>query len=409
MTTPPEIRAKQGANLGGASAHNRRVVIDALRVNGALSRAQLARATHLTGQTVSNIIADLEQERLVIADAPVRIARGQPARPFRLNGAGAFAIGVQIDRHVTRAVAVDLLGSERVRLDARLPNGGPETGMPVVMQLVKDIRGALQDLNAQADGRIVGLGLAMPGPFGQAAPQDADHWMMSAWQSHPISDDLAAETGLEVAVQNDAAAAATAEKLSGAARGIDDFAYLHFGYGLGAAIFVRGEIHAGSHRNAGEIGMARPGLSGPGLQEPIEHSVSLAALCRELGIDPARPDLFDALDGAVAGGAADAWLQSAGEGLRWVVQILETLLDPETIVFGGAVPPALLEALRARMEPLLPSHAERPDRTIPRLTEGRADPWMVAIGAAAEPIARCFDPRFSAIQNVNRLGGSPSA
>lgn len=407
MTTPSEIRAKQGANLGGANAHNRRVVIDALRVNGALSRAQLARATHLTGQTVSNIVADLEQERLVVADAPVRIARGQPARPYRLNGAGAFAIGVQIDRHVTRAVAVDLLGSECVRLDARLPNGGPETGMPVVMQLVTDIRSRLSGLDPQADGRIVGLGLAMPGPFGQA-PREFDPWMMSAWQSHPISADLAAETGLEVALQNDAAAAATAEKLSGAARGIDDFAYLHFGYGLGAAIFVRGEIHTGSHRNAGEIGMARPGLSGSGLAEPIEHSVSLAALCRELGIDPARPDLFDALDQAVAGGAADAWLKSAGEGLRWVVQILETLLDPETIVFGGAVPPALLEALRARMEPLLPSHAERPDRTIPRLTDGRADPWMVAIGAAAEPIARCFDPRFSAIQNSDRLGANPS-
>lgn len=33
----------------------------------------------------------------------------------------------------------------------------------------------------------------------------------------------------------------------------------------------------------------------------------------------------------------------------------------------------------------------------PRLQAGLADPWSVALGAAAEPIARAFDPRFSAI------------
>ena len=54
------------------------------------------------------------------------------------------------------------------------------------------------------------------------------------------------------------------------------------------------------------------------------------------------------------------------------------------------------------MLPLLRSNAERPDRVHPRLTLGRADPWMVALGAAAEPISRAFDPRFSAIQKARR-------
>ncbi|ORE91272.1 ROK family transcriptional regulator [Aurantimonas sp. 22II-16-19i] len=403
MVTTNPIRAKQGANLGGAYAHNRRVVIDALRVNGALSRAELARATALTGQTVSNIVAELSGEGLVAADAPVRIARGQPARPYRLVAEGAFAIGVQIDRHVTRAVAVDLLGTERLRLDAALPSGGPETGLPVVADLVAATRQRLSALVPSFEARLVGLGLAMPGPFGQAFTAD-DPWMMSAWQNRPIARELAEAAGLDVTLQNDAAAAATAEKLSGAARGIDDFVYLHFGYGLGAAIFVRGEIHPGHHRNAGEIGMALPFMADGAVGEPIEHGASLAALCRHLKVDPAAPDLFAAIDAAVGRGDADVWLDAAGASLRWVVQILETLLDPDTIVFGGAVPPSLLEALRRKMEPLLPSHADRPGRALPRLTTGRADPWMVAIGAAAEPIARNFDPRFSAIQNVSPDG-----
>ena len=399
MVTPDPIRAKQGANLGGASAHNRRVVMDALRVNGALSRADLARATRLAGQTVSNIVADLASSGLVAADAPVRIARGQPARPVRLVAEGAFSIGVQIDRHSTRVVAADLLGHDLVRLEAPLPSGGPDAGLPVIANLVERTCRRLYALAPDAERRLLGLGLAMPGPFG-LTPEGEDEWMMSAWQNRPIVTALSEATGLAVARQNDAAAAATAERLSGAARGLDDFVYLYLGYGLGAAIFVRGEIHTGERGNAGEIGMALPLTAAGPTGRPIEHVASLAGLCRRLGLDPSAAGLFGTLDAAVAAGAADDWLTQAAASLRWVVQVLETLLDPQTVVFGGAVPPALLDALYQRMLPLLPSHVEQPRRRLPRLTLGRADPWMVAIGAAAEPISRTFDPRFSAIQTA---------
>src|SRR5688572_13475491 len=78
------IRAIAGTNLDGASAHNRRVIFDALRINGALTRADLARATQLTPQTVSNIVDSLRSDGLIVADEPRRQGRGQPARPYRI-------------------------------------------------------------------------------------------------------------------------------------------------------------------------------------------------------------------------------------------------------------------------------------------------------------------------------------
>jgi hypothetical protein len=57
------------------------------------------------------------------------------------------------------------------------------------------------------------------------------------------------------------------------------------------------------------------------------------------------------------------------------------------------------------IHPLLPSIAERPSRAIPRLQLGMTDPWTVALGAAAEPIGRAFDPRFSAILKTRAIGG----
>src|SRR6185312_5887972 len=130
------IRAKSGSNQEGTSAHNRRVMIEALRLNGALSRADLSRATQLTKQAVSNIIEDLERDGLVIALDTVRKGRGQPSTPYRLVPEGAFAIGLQIDRHVTRAVAVDLVGSVLARAEANLPVDEPSQGVKIILGLI---------------------------------------------------------------------------------------------------------------------------------------------------------------------------------------------------------------------------------------------------------------------------------
>ncbi len=393
------IRAKTGTNQEGTSAHNRRVMIDALRLNGQLSRADLARATRLTKQTVSNIIEDLEVDGLVVSLAAVRNGRGQPSTPYRLVPDGAFAIGLQIDRHVTRAIAVDLVGTVLVRAQANLPPGGPANGAKVILDLIEQVRTDLAATADQAEKRLVGLGVAMPGPFGLATDND-DQWMMAAWQNFPLLETLAAGTGLEVGLQNDAAACATAERMVGAAHGIDHAVCLYVGYGIGAGLILNGELYAGGHGNAGEIGMA---LLPPTVRRPeqgsLEHRASLASLYQHLGADPSDPDLQERLNILVDTGdpSLAGWIETAAEELRWGVQLIETIFDPQTVILCSGAPEPLTRKLFDAILPLLPSIANRPGRTIPRLQLGMTDPWSVALGAAAEPISRAFDPRFSAI------------
>ncbi|WP_112609767.1 ROK family transcriptional regulator [Rhizobium sp. WW22] len=391
------IRATSGTNHEGTSAHNRRVIIDALRLNGALSRADLARATRLTKQTVSNIIEELEHDGLVTSRETVRRGRGQPSTPYGLVPEGAFAIGLQIDRHITRAIAVDLVGNVLIRKEANLPAGGPTTGTPVVLQLVEDVRTELKQRVAQAEKRLVGLGVAMPGPFG-IEQDDADNpWMMGPWQRFPLLETLSAGTGLNVTLQNDAAACATAERMVGAAHGLDHAVCLYVGYGIGAGLILGGELYSGAHGNAGEIGMAL--LTSGGKQTQLEHRASLASLYDHLGVDPMAPDLYSLIDKRAAADDPDilAWIERAAIDLRWSVQLIETIFDPQTVILCGGAPIALATRLIAAMQPLLPSNADRPDRLLPRLQLGMTDPWAVARGAAAEPIGHAFDPRFSAI------------
>lgn len=396
-----EIRAVSGTNLGGANLHNRRVIVDALRVNGPLSRAELARATQLTKQTVSNLVDDLQRRGLVRPLDAVRSARGKPATPYTLVPDGAFSFGLQIDRHVFRTVAVNLVGEVLLQREVEPACTGPEAGVAAILDLIGAAQDELMARRPKAADRLVGLGVAMPGPFGRETEDGDPLFSMLAWQRYPLLERLTEATGLEVALQNDASAAATAERLIGAAHGLDNAVCIYLGYGLGAGLILNGEVFGGQTGNAGEIGMALapPGGRGAGTPEPLEHTASLASLCAAMGFDPADPALFARIDRAIADGntALLAWAEVAADRLRWMVHLLETVFDPQTVVLCGGAPRSLIDLLVARMEPLLASLADRVARSHPRIQPGRADPWAVAVGAAAEPIARFFNPSYSAL------------
>ncbi|PZM11488.1 ROK family transcriptional regulator [Rhizobium tubonense] len=406
MNDAREIRAKSGTNHEGTSAHNRRVMIDALRLNGSLSRADLSRATKLTKQTVSNIIEELEGDGLVLSLDVVRKGRGQPSTPYKLVPDGAFAIGLQIDRHVTRAAAVNLIGNVLVRAEANLPPGGPSRGAKVILDLIESVRKELATLSVQSEKRLVGLGVAMPGPFGMDIVDD-DPWMMAAWQNFPLLETLAAGTGLDVGLQNDASASATAERMVGVANGLDHAVCLYLGYGIGAGLILNGELYNGANGNAGEIGMVlTPPRHAGERHQALEHRASLASLYQHMGLDPADPALHTKLAAAALSSEPSlaGWIELAAGDLRWSVQIIETIFDPETVIICGSAPEPLARRLMQAMDPLLPSIAERRTRRLPRVQLGMTDPWAVALGAAAEPISRAFDPRFSAILKTRANG-----
>ena len=397
MTDIRPIRARSGSNQEGTSAHNRRVMIDALRFNGALSRADLARATQLTKQAVSNIIEELERDGFVVSLEAVRKGRGQPSTPYRLVPERAFAIGLQIDRHVTRALIVDLVGNVPVRAEANLPSNDPAQGVDIILDLIADVRRKLAARIADSETRIVGLGVAMPGPFGLEGFGD-DQWVMPAWQKFPLIDTLAAGTGLDVSLQNDAAACATAERMVGAAHGVDHAVCLYVGYGIGAGLILNGEAYRGGNGNAGEVGMALLSPSGRN-RTPLEHRASLASLHQHMGLDPADAHLFERMDEFASAGDPRflGWIEAAAPDLRWSVHLIETIFDPQTVILASGAPPSLSRRLFDAMHPLLPSIADRQNRALPRLQLGIADPWAIALGAAAEPISRAFDPRLSAM------------
>ncbi len=395
----PALRTKAGTNIGGANEHNRRVVMQGLRVNGAMSRAQIARGTGLVPQTVSNIIEELEREGLVVASDPVKAGRGQPATPYSIAANGAFALGLQIDRHHVRAVAVNLLGQVIVGTETVMQPGGLKANLGMILAALDNVAAAPALLAASPAPRILGLGVAMPAPTGVHASGD-DPWIVGLCETHPIVEMLHRETGLAVSLHHDASAAAVAERVNGCAVGLDSFVLIFVSYGLGAGIYVGGELARGHHHMAGELGLVM--VSDGQRRVPLEELTSLKRLFEKLGLAPNQPDLFDCLDRAArnAGPEITEWLTDAAAHLAWGIDMIQCVLDPESVVIAGQMPELLMSQLYDAVLRAQDTAGFGRNSANTRPVRGSAAPYSVAAGAAADPIARAFDPSLAAMMKA---------
>jgi predicted NBD/HSP70 family sugar kinase len=399
MTTPPPQITLSGTNLEFARSHNRRVVMEAIRLHGRLTRADLARLTALTPQTISNITSELQGLGFLTPLAPDKGQRGQPATPFVINAEGAYSIGLQIDQHTLIAVVVDLSGKVRARHTVAVDRPTPAEALPLIRDVVDTLK-----RDARVDWRrVLGLGLAVPGPFGVEGLSAVGPTTLPGWQDLSIAGQVSAAIGLPVIMENDATAAAIGERLHGVARTLRSFTYLFIGTGLGAGLFQDGHLYKGAGHNAGEIGhmiVVPDGRACPcGNRGCLERYVSLQAAYEALEIgdlDHARPDML--LDLSIdAHVRLEAWLKEAATRLRQAVNILESMLDAESIVIGGFLPSPILAMLIERLQPLAVSVGARRDRQVPRVMAGLAGQDTAALGAAALPIFDELNPSIGVL------------
>ena len=103
----------RGTNQSGVRLYNERLALSLIRRHGSLPKAELARLTGLSAQTVSMIIKQLEADGLVLKEKPKRGRIGQPPVPISLNPDGAYSLGLKIGRRSADLMLLDLVGGVR--------------------------------------------------------------------------------------------------------------------------------------------------------------------------------------------------------------------------------------------------------------------------------------------------------
>src|SRR5215468_1944312 len=134
-------RLLSGTNLERAGDHNQRVTLHAIRVNGPITRTDLADITGLTPPAIANITRRLMQDNLIKEAGRVRGARGQPPIKLVINPDSQFSVGVNIDRDHITLVVLDFQGVVRARMAREIQFALPEAVQSFFQRSIRHLLG----------------------------------------------------------------------------------------------------------------------------------------------------------------------------------------------------------------------------------------------------------------------------
>lgn len=381
----------RGGDTSGLRAYNERLIVSALLRTGALSKAEIARETGLSGQAASVIVNALVDEELLIKLDKVRGQVGQPSTPIAPNPEGAFSIGVKIGRRSIEAILVNMLGevvtSHAESYAAPLPG-------PSLKKAVALARKCVNRLPSAARERIVGLGVAMPGDLhAWSVELGLARGALDGWREADVPGALEAATGLPVTLYNDATAACAAEMIAGAGITTRSALYVYLGMFIGGGVVIDGRLYRGEQFNAGAIGsMPVTGAEAEGRPRQLIHSASILLL--EQALAAAGIDAQAAIsEGGIEAGEAPfrAWTDAAAPEIARAIVAALSVIDFETVVIDGILHPGWRDAVTAGVEAEMAGFNDA-GLTPASVTVGSIGPMARVLGAAMLPLRARFSP-----------------
>ena len=384
----------RGSNQVGMRQFNERVVLQTLRAHGSLAKADLARLTGLTAQTIGLITARLDEDQLLNRGAPVRGRVGQPSVPLGLNPDGAFAIGIKIGRRSADWLLVDFTGRvrERLVLDYAFPD------IPVLLPAIKSNLNRLLEALGPLRDRVVGVGVAAPFQLG------GWHRMLGlteaqslAWNQMDLVAEVQALTDLPISFAKDTSAACVAELLQGKGRDIRSFLYLFLDTFVGGGLVLNSHLHRGVNGNAGAVASLPLQVATADMKELPPQLISQASLWdleqrfREHALDPMAAYDARALEAPWLPYTRE-WVARAALALAHCIVAGTAFLDVEAVVIDGVVAPDLLRKLWARTGEALKAYNWEGLQQMPRLEIGSIGSDARALGGALLPLHACFAP-----------------
>src|ERR1700754_4336739 len=338
---------------------NRLRVIHALRDEGQISRAEIARRTGLSRSTVSSLVADLQADGLVVERPEPGSAHGaQGGRPpilLSFDASAGAAVGVDFGHSHLRVAVSDLAStilSERTRpLDT---DHDAYAGLDMAAELVVE---TLADAGVARE-TVIGAGMGLPGPIYQNPPAHGtvgSSAILPGWIGMTAASELQKRLSIPVMVDNDANLGALAEAAFGAGRDAGDLIYLKVSSGIGAGLTLNGRLYRGSAGLAGEIGHVLVNPDGivcrcgnRGCLETVAATGALVDLLRRSHGEGLTVEAM--LEPARAGHAGcQRVIHDPARALGQVAASLLNVLNPEMVVVGGHLAAAgdlLLDGMR---------------------------------------------------------------
>ncbi len=231
---------------------NRRIVLNLIRTRQPISRADLARVSGLQRSTVSLIVEELIADAWVLEGPTGRLPRGRRPTFLRLSDARSI-IGVDVRPGQTTVALADVNGRFSAHSMVQTPTD-PQAGVDAIIERI-------HPLVAASKGKTIeGVGMSLPGRF------SGGHLVFAPnlrWGDFDLAGPITQATGLPVELENAANACALAAVWFDRMDDCRNLVVVTVAEGIGAGIFINGQLARGLHDMAGEFGHVPLDPGGP--------------------------------------------------------------------------------------------------------------------------------------------------
>jgi predicted NBD/HSP70 family sugar kinase len=350
-TVRPLKASLGGTNLELTGDYNQRLVYQAIRAEGPVTRGALTEMTGLAKPTIAGIVRRMLDSDLVVETGRLYGGRGQPAVHLEINPEGCFAIGLEAREESSELVLIDAAG-KIVQRGAISPSRDAS------------FAGAFTDFvgeaRAVANDRVIGLGLVRREAASASAGGDLDRDLLLLAEAAPA---------IPIYVDSALSAATAGETLFGMGGRFKSYYYVLLDINPVGGLVVNQTLFKGAH---------------PDRMRRLFPDIA-PAWCHE-AVTAAR----DTRPGQTPPDCSKAWLAAASDDLLPLLVSLNCMLNPGGVLLGGPFPTQWLARLAARCDDLLderaphiPSHAG--------IQPARLGSDATLIGAASLPMrARLF-------------------
>jgi predicted NBD/HSP70 family sugar kinase len=328
------------------AARNRIEVLAQLRPWRASSRRELARRTGLSEATVSRITRDLVRRNVLTEMPKPRPAQGRPERSLELNARAGSVVGVSLLYPAARLLVLDLRG--QVLRESSEPLDPARGRSALLLSLKRSLQTIARSLPSGA-GRLIGVGLALPGQWDPATGVSAQYPRVQDWKDVPIRERLEEWTRVPATLLGYAPALALAEQARRSSHEPSNLVCVEIAENIAMGAIVNGELLEGASGNAGELGHICIDAGGPvcycGGKGCLETQATVSSVLEEArGSDAAKALFRDPRSISY-----DDVVRSAREGQSYSVRLLAraartlgrglatalNLFNPELLLLNG--------------------------------------------------------------------------
>ncbi len=316
-----------------------RLVVERLLRDRSVSRAEIARSTGLSKQTISEVMRELERDGWVYEDGQIQGTVGRSAVTYALRPDAAFVLGIDLGGTKLHVALADLQG---VIVAESIEATAGDGGGAVVAQIGRMTDALLQRAGVSSQ-RLRGGVMGSPGIIEPASGGIVIAPNIAGLDSLDVRAALRARLGIDIAIENDVNLAAIGEHWRGNSRKARTFAFVALGTGIGMGIFADGHLIRGARGAAGEVAYLPLGgdpydARGQRLGT-LETAVGSAGIIeRYTGLGgPSGSTVRDVFDRLETDEAARITIDEVGRIVTTAILAVHSILDPEIIVMGGSI------------------------------------------------------------------------